>query len=333
MLNEDDYQKIFFKKYKIKNLIHSSVFADVYEGFNIKDKTPVAMKFEDRKKNFNILESEAYLLIELKGLGIPKIITYGKHGHYNILIEELLGKSIGLIYDELNTNKFNIKDICLIALQALDRLELLHSQLVLHRDIKEYNFVIGRNDPNKIYIIDFGLSRKYRSSRTGKHIKFRKLNISFGSLRYVSIHGNIGFEQSRRDDLESFGYMLIFLATGSIPWIDIEKLNINMIEKYLLVYRIKKMTTTKTLCKGLPEEMASYINYCKRLFFEQDPDYNYLRSLFENILTKNTLKNDLNFSWSNKNFKGVNNRNKDKRNINKKSTSPYSRLLNKIKLL
>ena len=332
MLNKDGNRKLIFNKYKVKKLIHSSGFAEVYEGFNEKDKISVAMKFENRKSNYNILQSEAFLLMNLKGYGIPKLITYGIHGQYNILIEELLGKSLGHIYDKMAEDKFNIKDICMIALQSLDRLEFLHSKLVIHRDIKPYNLVIGRHDPNIIYLIDFGLSRKYRSSRTGKHVKFKNLNLTFGSLRYLSINGNKGYEQSRRDDLESLGYMLIFLATGDIPWLLAEKVNINVVKKYLLVYKIKKMITTEKLCIGLPEEMAKYINYCKGLYFEQDPDYNYLRSLFTSILMKNKLKNDLNFSWSKMLIKGRNERSQSKNKIrNKRSVSPHIRLLNKIK--
>ena len=332
MLNHNENRKLIFNKYKVKKLIHSSGFAEVYEGFNEKDKISVAMKFEKRKSNYNILQSEAFLLMNLKGLGIPKLITYGIHGQYNILIEELLGKSLGHIYDKMPEDKFNIKDICMIALQSLDRLEFLHSKLVIHRDIKPYNLVIGRYDPNIIYLIDFGLSRKYRSSRTGKHVKFKNLNLTFGSLRYLSINGNKGYEQSRRDDLESLGYMLIFLATGNIPWLQAERVNLNIVKKYLLVYKIKKMIPTEKLCIGLPEEIAKYINYCKGLYFEQDPDYNYLRSLFESILMKNNFKNDLNFSWTKMLNKGRNERSQSKNKINnKRSVSSHIRLLNKIK--
>jgi len=336
MLNKEEFKKLIFNKYKIGKLIHSSGFASVYEGINVKENIPVALKLEKRKSKFIILESEAFLLMNLKGYGIPKIITYGHHGLYNVLIEELLGKSIGSIYDTIKIKKFNLKDICMIALQSLDRLEYIHSKLVIHRDIKPHNLVIGRNDPNIIYLIDFGLSRKYRSSRTGKHIKFNNIKLTYGSLRYLSINGNKGYEQSRRDDLESLGYMLVFLATGNIPWINAERINMDIVKKYILIYKIKKSISSEKLCQGLPEEMIKYINYCKELYFEQDPDYNYLKSLFYTILLKINEKNDLKFCWISNKFLRINEKNnrsesKNKNSINKKSVSPHFRLLNKIK--
>ena len=336
MLNKEEFKKLIFNKYKIKKLIHSSGFASVYEGINVKENIPVALKLEKRKSKFIILESEAFLLMNLKGYGIPKIITYGHHGLYNVLIEELLGLSIGSIYDTIKSRKFNLKDICMIALQSLDRLEYIHSKLVIHRDIKPHNLVIGRNDPNIIYLIDFGLSRKYRSSRTGKHIKFNNLKLTYGSLRYLSINGNKGYEQSRRDDLESLGYMLVFLATGNIPWIKAERVNMDVVKKYILIYKIKKAISSEKLCQGLPEEMTKYINYCKELYFEQDPDYNYLKSLFYTILIKIKEKNDLKFCWISNRILRMNEKNnrsesKNKNNINKRSVSPHIRLLNKIK--
>jgi len=331
MLNGYKQNTLIFNKYKIKSLIHSSDFGSVYEGINEKENIPVAIKLEKKSKKFHMLESEAYLLMNLKGHGIPKLITYGHHGSYNVLIEELLGLPIGGILQVKNLNKFSLKDICMIALQALDRLEFIHSKLVIHRDIKPFNFVIGKEHPELIYLIDFGLSHKYKSSRTGKHIQFKNLRLIYGSLRYLSINGNKGYEQSRRDDLESLGYMLIYLATGYLPWLKAEILDIGTIKKYIIAYKIKKSITTEKLCSGLPKEMTTYLNYCKELNFEQDPDYNYLRSLFYLILYQINQKNDLKFIWiSNKHFNSIKKENMNKK-IRKSSASPHIRLLNKIK--
>ena len=243
----DDISKneIFFNKYQPTKLIHSSGFGDVYEGKNIKENIPVAIKVERKNSPFDLLESEAFYLMNLKGYGIPKIISYGHYFKYNILIEELLGKSIEHIYEIRKSKNFSIKDVCMIALQSLDRLEFIHSKFIIHRDIKPQNFVMGRIDPDVIYLIDFGLSRKYRSSRTYKHIKFKNIKVTFGSLRYLSINGNIGYEQSRRDDLESLGYMLIYLSTGTLPWIKAESANLEIVKKYLYVHKLKKRPQQK----------------------------------------------------------------------------------------
>ena len=332
MLNGHKQNKLIFNKYKLKSLIHSSDFGLVYEGINEKENIPVAIKLEKKIGKYNMLESEAFLLMNLKGHGIPKVITFGHHGSYNVLIEELLGLSIGRVFQIKRLKKFSLKDICMIALQALDRLEFIHSKLVIHRDIKPFNFVIGKEDPELIYLIDFGLSHKYKSSRTGKHIQFKNLRLTYGSLRYLSINGNKGYEQSRRDDLESLGYMLVYLATGYLPWLKAENLDIETIKKYIIVYKMKKSIATEKLCAGLPKEMATYLNYCKELYFEQDPDYNYLRSLFYLILCQKKQKNDLKFVWiSKKHFKTLKQENIHKKN-NKRSVSPHTRLLNKIKV-
>jgi len=223
----------------------------------------------------------------------------------------------------------------MVALQILDRLEYIHSKNYIHRDIKPQNFVIGRKDPNIIYIIDFGFSHQYRSSRTGKHIKYKNRRLTIGSLCYLSINGNLGYEQSRRDDLESLGYMLILLATGSLPWLKKENLKINDYLEYFKIYNLKKAVSIEKLCEGLPEEFTKYIEYSRNLDFEEDPNYDYLRSLFSSILDKIQEKNDLNFFWSIKTKRT--NKSEEKKSgslpkMHKRKDSSKNRLFKKIKI-
>ena len=293
--------KLIFNKYKVKRFIELSEFCWVYKGENVKNNEPVFFKFEKRNCQYNFLESEVYCLYNLKGFGLPKILSYGKVGLYNVLIEELLGTSLYYLWRSWNLKekdkKSNIKNICMVALQILNRLEDIHSKNYIHKDIKPQNFVTGRKDPHIIYIIDFGFSKKYRSSRTGKHIKYVNKNEVVGSISFKSINANKGYEESRRDDLESLGYLLIFLANNNLPWMKIEDLNINKRMKCLKIYNLKKAISIENLCKGLPEEFVNYLNYTRKLEFEEDPDYDYLRRLFSSILYKNQEKNDLLFFW------------------------------------
>ena len=332
---------LIFNKYQIKKLIASTHFGYLYEGINIKEKEPVAMKFERRISKFNLLESEAYFLFSLKGYGIPKLISYGKSGPFNVLIEELLGLSIHAIW---NTNKLNqkykLKDVCIIALQCIDRLEYIHTKDVIHRDIKPLNITVGNENQNLIYLIDFGFAHKYRSSRTGKHIRYKNIKKFVGSMRFLSINANKGYEQSRRDDLESLGYMLIYLAKNYLPWIEIEKQEINKIKKYKLVCASKIKNIPEILCSGLPFEFGKYLKYVKNLEFEQDPDYNFLRKLFLDVLRRYHYNNDLIFSWilNKKIIKGsdakcVDIKSYKKNNSLRKSTRQNSqkRLYNEIK--
>ena len=212
--NDPNINKIFFKKYKAIKKIAEGTFGLIYEGINIKTNTPIAIKLEDRSQ-YNILEQEGYILFTVKGFGIVELLSFGRNKKYNIMIQNLLGDSIYKVF--LNCKKkFTIKDICLIGLQCLDRIEWIHTKNIIHRDIKPENFLFGRKDPRIIYMIDFGLNKKYRSQRTMKHIQFCLTKRLTGTARYASVNALKGFELSRRDDLESFCYMIIFFFDEKI---------------------------------------------------------------------------------------------------------------------
>ena len=305
-------KKLIFKKFRVGKLIHKSEISLIYDGKNELTQEPVAMKFEKSGGKFDLLESEAYFLYLLKGIGIPKIISYGKISNYRILIEELLGQSVYSLLNKKINPKNKLNDICLIAIQSINRLEYIHSKNIIHRDIKPFNFVFGRTDPNLIYLLDFGISRKYKSSRTGNHIRFRRLESINGSFRYMSINSNRGYEQSRRDDLESLGYMLVYLMKKNLPWLSIEKEKIVKKAKFIKICKTKVKTKPEELCLGLPKEFSMYINYCQKLEFEQDPNYNYLRNLFIEVIQRNEkltdirLINYIHFSWLKNDTKKIN---------------------------
>jgi serine/threonine protein kinase len=321
------YNRIIYKKYKIKKLMYKSVFSNVYEGMNIKDNIPVVLKIE-KKGKYDLLETEAYLLMHLKGFGIPEVISFGKHGNYKVLIEELLGPTIEYLWeknafkkDPFGTKNMFVNDICMLAIQGLDRLEFIHSKNILHRDIKTKNFIIGRKDPNIIYIIDFGFSKKYRSSRTGKHLKFAYTNTSIGSIFFSSRYAIRGYELSRRDDLESFGYMILYLAKGgNMPWTKQFDEKIDILKKVKEITKQKMEINDEKLCAGLPVEFVNYMKYVKNLDFEQEPDYKYLKGLFINILSANETRRNFQFFW-------IKPKIKKKKEINTNNPSDYKQKL------
>ena len=215
----------------------------------------------------------------------------------------------------------------------IDRLEFIHSKYIVHRDIKPDNFLVGNPDTSLIYLIDFGLAKKYMSGRTGKHVKFIINKNWSGTSRFASANSLRGVVQSRRDDLESLCYILLYFMKGNLPWDNVFGCSEN--EDNFLIYKIKKHMKPELLFLNLPQETIDFFKYCKKLDFEQKPDYNYLRSLLLKILNYKNEKNDLNFSWVNKTRNHlINNKvellnNKHRKNSKKKS-SPQQRIYNSL---
>ena len=321
-------KKLIFGKYKINKKIGIGSHSIIFSGININNKELVALKIQ--KKGFIInenIEKEAYYLLQLKGYGVPRIISFGHIGKYNVLIEELLGESLEDLFKK-NKNKEKViilKDMLMTGIQLIDRIEYIHSNNIVHLDIKPSNFVVGYKDPSLIYIIDFGLSKKYKSSRTGRHIIFSKRKYFQGNIKFSSVNNMRGIVSTRRDDLESIGYMLIYLYESKLPWEKIEAINkLEIVEK---IFYIKKQISMNTLCKNLPKEMTEFMVYIKSLKFDEKPNYNYLKNLLEIMLKKINNVNDLKFSWikedSNRRITPI-------KNIKKRKSSPYIRILNNL---
>ena len=327
--------KLLFKKYHPIKSIGKGTFSTVYLTLNILSNNYVAIKAEKRNKNeVELLESEAFLLYYLRGFGIPEVLSYGRTKSHNILVMPLLGRSLLEIL--ILKNKYiNYNDICSVSIQILDRIEWVHSNNIVYRDIKPENFLFGEKDKETLYLIDFGLCRKYKSSKTGKHIPPKSLGKFTGTSRYASVYAMAGNEQSRRDDIESIGYMIIYFMKKKLPWQGIKGNSYK--ECYHKLYLMKKNIKLQDLCKGLPSEVIDYMNYAKYLKFEQEPDYNYLKNLFKRILKRNGVSLD-NYilSWCRVENLNLNSDSKDmsyKKNSNgtiKRKSSPQNRLYKKI---
>ena len=321
-------KSILFKKYLVIKKIDEGSFGSIYLSQNIQTKEKVAIKIENRKTENPLLEREAYILFYLRGPGLPEIKTFGKTKDLFILIQNLLGPSLANLLDK-HSIVFTIKDICMLSIQMIERLEYIHLKNYIHRDIKPHNFLMGIDDPDILYLIDFGLSKKYRSKK-GKHIKFSINNNITGTPRYCSINGLRGAEQSRRDDLESLFYVIIYFFRGNLPW---QNLKIkSRQERFNQINYLKKNISYKILCKNLPQELYNFGTYIKHLKFEEDPDYNFLRNCFYSILKNINEKNDNKFSWLT-NFKSYSNNKKQKDNqpnIVRRKNSSHKRLLEKI---
>lgn len=267
---------IYDELYIIKK-IGSGSFGDVYVG--IKNKKFVAIKIEDNRKNTRLI-GEVLKYRELnKGNmkdGIPKIYSFIKTSQYNFMVMDLLGPSLDKLFI-LHKYSFDVDTVFNIGYQIINLIEKIHNIGIIHRDIKPNNFLIDTIEMDKIYIMDLGLSKRYIDSNN-VHRKQKKLKSLIGTPRYMSINVHKKIEPSRRDDMESIGYMLIYFLRGELPWQGLKSNNYN---KNNAIGECKKITTLNNLCDNIPCEFKKYLWYCRNLQYDETPDYRYLKSLFE----------------------------------------------------
>ncbi|KAK4757034.1 hypothetical protein SAY87_007161 [Trapa incisa] len=284
-------------KFKLGRKIGSGSFGELYIGVNIESREEVAIKFESIKtKHPQLLyESKLYMILQ-GGTGVPHLKWFGVEGEYNVMVIDLLGPSLEDLFNYCN-RKFSLKTVLMLADQLINRVEYMHSRGFLHRDLKPDNFLMGLGrKANQVYIIDYGLAKKYRDMQTHKHIPYRENKNLTGTARYASVNTHLGVEQSRRDDLESLGYMLMYFLRGSLPWQGLR--DGTKKQKYDRISEKKMLTPIEVLCKSYPSEFVSYFHYCRSLRFEDKPDYIYLKTLFQDLLFREGYSYDYMFDWT-----------------------------------
>ncbi|BEJ14113.1 hypothetical protein CspHIS471_0312870 [Cutaneotrichosporon sp. HIS471] len=284
-------------KYRIGKKIGSGSFGDIYLGVNIVSGEEVAIKLESVKAKHPQLEYESKVYKSLAGgVGVPFVRWYGTECDYNAMVLDLLGPSLEDLFNFCN-RKFSLKTVLLLADQLISRVEYIHSRNFIHRDIKPDNFLMGIGKRgNQVNVIDFGLAKKYRDPKTHLHIPYRENKNLTGTARYTSINTHLGVEQSRRDDLESLGYVLMYFLRGQLPWQGLKAATKK--QKYDRIMEKKMTTPTDILCRGFPNEFAIYLNYCRSLRFDDKPDYSYLRKLFRDLFVREGFQYDYVFDWS-----------------------------------
>ena len=284
---------VFFNKYRLVEKLGEGTFGMIFKCES--SDGLCAFKFEKKRYGRrSLLRAEAEIMRELKGYGIPRIISYTEKDDYNIMIMELLGKSLEGLAKQYNDEKLSLKTVCMLGIEMLKILKNIHEKHYIHRDIKPDNFAIGYSNQEQLYLIDFGLAKQYRSAKTLQQKPMQTNKRLTGTARYASINALRGCDQSRRDDLESVGYVAAYLLRGNLPWQGI--LVKTKEEKYAKILYRKQNVTSEQLFIGFPNELSTYMNYCKNLGYEEEPNYEYLSSLFRDVITIH-LKEEIDYKY------------------------------------
>ena len=274
---------VIANKYKLIEQIGSGSFGFVFKAITIKNGSLVAIKFENYDAKSKLLKHEAQIYRYLEGgIGIPYIKWFGIHDNtqvtYRFMVFDLLGNSLYDLKHQYKT--FTVEQVQKCGYDVIKIIEYIHSMGYLHRDIKPENFLFGIGEySKKMHAIDFGLSKRFLDDNN-THIPTRHHNKFTGTIRYLSTNVHEGNEPSRRDDLISIGYMLMFLLKGSLPW---QKMKIvSKEDKIKQIYKIKNYYKQNNLCNDYPVFLIDYMNYVYNLKYDDVPNYNYITGLFEN---------------------------------------------------
>jgi serine/threonine protein kinase len=265
----------------------------------MKQEKYIAIKFESYMCDNPQLTYEYKIYKHLQGFyGIPKVYEMFKDKFHN---EKYYGMSMDLFESSLENKfqecncKFSLKTVCSLGIEMLKIIKEMHNSSIIHRDLKPDNFLVDKD--NSIYICDFGLSKPFRDLKTHTHILYKENKSLTGTPRYASINNHLGIQQSRRDDLESLIYILIYFYNGKLPWQGLKTKTKN--KKYKRIMEKKLATSIDYLCKGLPMEFISFLEYTRYLRFADKPDYDYLIELFKNVSKKNGFTIDKQYDWVN----------------------------------
>ncbi|KRY01823.1 Casein kinase I -like protein hhp1 [Trichinella pseudospiralis] len=251
-----NFERTFQNRFKLNYMMGKGTFGVVYVGMDKITKEEVAIKIEKRmgKPSMLCFEKKVYKFLSGSSF-VPAIKHFGTDDFNSYLSMELLGPNMEDVLEAKNRDLL-VTDVCLYAVQIIKAIQFIHERGFIHRDLKPENILLRQRDlsTHEVSLIDFGCAVRYRVSKYKfSHIAYREKLPVMGTLRYMSISAHLGIQQSRRDDLQTVGYILTYLAKGKLPWQDMQ----------------------------VTSFAEQNMEYCRSLEFASEPDYSYLYGLFE----------------------------------------------------
>lgn len=268
-------------KYRLLEKLSQGSFGKVFRAENMRTGEIVAIKTEVKSKEQKSLKMEARIYQYLAGIdGFPQLKWFGATNNVNYLVTNLLECSITKLVQKYG--RLSVKTVLLLGKQMIERIEILHNHYLIHRDIKPDNFMINISDrTNKIYLIDFGFCKRY--NHDGVHIEFKRTTSLIGTPNFVSLNVHRGCEPSRRDDLESCLYVMIYMLFGKFfsTEINLDNPNLNpgpnLSAQKILILKKEQLT-------NIPRFLVTAFNYVRTLKFDEEPDYQYIIRIFTDLL-------------------------------------------------
>lgn len=285
-------------KYSVEGIVGSGAFCKVYQGSDLTNHETVGIKLEDTRTEHALQllhESRLYNILR-GGKGVPNMRWFGQEQEYNVMVLDRLGPNLLHLFNSCG-QRFTLKTVIMLGYQMIDRVEYVHSRGLVHRDLKPDNFLMGcGRQGNQVFIIDFGLAKEYIDPSTRRHIPYRDRKSFTGTARYASLNQHSGIEHTRRDDIESLGYILMYFLRGNLPWQG--QSGQHPKEREYLHNKIKMDTSIEGLCGGYPRQFADFLHHARGLSFYQQPDYSYLRGLFRDLFIQKKFQLDHEYDWT-----------------------------------
>ncbi|PLN81558.1 protein kinase-like protein [Aspergillus taichungensis] len=284
-------------RFRLLEYVAGGSFGEVFMATDLQKHKIVAVKLEPKFENIDPsslgIELNIYRAL-VGGVGMPEMYWFGEEGDYRVMAVELLGPTLYDLLDYVG-NKFSLKTVLMIADQLICRLRFMHSRKILHQDVTAGNVIMGTGRKgNCVYLTDFGCAARYFEDPS-KADPYDRI----GTDSFASLSAHAGRAQCPRDDLESLGFLLLFLLGSKFPWNDyVPKSPLDQDKIWKDIGQIKNDTTIETLCEGVPHAFLLYFRHVRSLQYHDRPDYSYLRSIFRELFVESGFEYDHVYDWT-----------------------------------